>query len=61
MATVTIPADGATPLLADVFCSACMYGLEPWEVHLLKYLDCPYCGANLELGQGIERRVALHC
>ena len=34
----------------DVYCSQCSQELEQWEVHLLKYLDCPYCGASLELG-----------
>jgi hypothetical protein len=38
-----------------------MYALEPWEVHLLKYLDCPYCGsAALELGEGLARRTRAH-
>lgn len=39
----------AHPLTAQVFCPSCTYELEPWEVHLLKTLDCPCCGCSLEL------------
>lgn len=39
---------------ADVFCPGCGYHLEPWEVHMLKWLDCPLCGAQLELGLTLE-------
>lgn len=40
--------------LVDVFCPQCTYALEPWEIHLLKWLDCPFCGAQLELGTGAD-------
>jgi len=38
----------------EVYCPHCGHELESWEVHLLKYLDCPFCGGDLELGATVR-------
>lgn len=52
MAPVSLPASLASTAATstDVYCSQCSQELESWEVHLLKHLNCPHCGATLELG-----------
>lgn len=52
MAITALPTSlaSAAQLSTEVFCPQCSHELEPWEVHLLKYLDCAFCGAKLELG-----------
>jgi hypothetical protein len=44
----------AAPLFDDfgsqLYCPRCTHELEEWEVHLLKQLDCAFCGGALELG-----------
>ena len=50
--TVTLPASLASSasLSTELYCPQCGHELEKWEIHLLKYLDCPCCGAKLEFG-----------
>lgn len=48
------PERSAAAAPPDVFCPQCGYALHPWEVHLLKLLECPDCASKLELGLSIE-------
>lgn len=55
MATLTAPRDTLpTSIRPHVYCSDCGHELEPWEVQLLKYLACPFCGEGLEFGASIQ-------
>jgi hypothetical protein len=44
---------------SQVFCPSCAHELDDWEIHLLKFLDCPFCGGSLELGAAIPMTVAI--
>lgn len=54
MAPVMLPLTALPAARPEVFCPDCGYELQPWEVHLLKYLSCAYCGAGLRLGAPVE-------
>lgn len=41
-------------IATDVYCPQCSYELDSWEIHLLKHLACPCCGAQVDLGVSVE-------
>jgi hypothetical protein len=61
MVALTLPASLASSagVSTEVFCSQCSHELERWEVHLLKELACPCCGAAVELGATVRIAVPL--